>query len=69
VNHSKLTIIGCIVPVERDVEDPNAVEVDKKVKKGARLVVSLHEHPMPLDLVKLHIPLSGRNVDKPSFVL
>lgn len=57
-------VVGCVVPEERDVEDPNAVEVDQQVHEGAGLVEGLVEHLVPFDLVKFHKALGGWDVDE-----
>lgn len=44
--------------------DPDPVEVDEQVEERPLLIVCLEEGPAPVNLVELHKPLSGGDVDE-----
>ena len=50
-------IVGGVEPINSDVDDPYAIEVDQPMSERPFLVVSLEERPTPLNPVKLHEPL------------
>jgi hypothetical protein len=54
---------GGVKVIERNVDDPDAVEVDQKVGGGAFFIVCLEKDLVPVNLAKFHEPLGGRNVD------
>ena len=55
---------GGVEPVERDMQDPDAVKVDKEMRGRTSLVVGLEEHPGPGDLSEFHEAFGGRNIDQ-----
>ena len=50
-------VVGGVEPVNGDVDDPSAVEVDQPMSKCPFLVVCLEKRPTPLNPMKLHEPL------------
>ena len=52
--------------IQRDMENPDAVEVDQKVGKRTFFIVGLEECAIPVDSTKLGIPLRRSNVDETS---
>jgi len=57
--------VHSVEPKQRDIDDPNAVEVDKQMSKQAFLIISLEEYVI---LVETHETLCWRNIYKTSLV-
>jgi hypothetical protein len=57
-------VVGGVVPEEGDVADPDSVEVDEEMEEGSLLEVRLEERTRPVDLVELHEPTGGSDVDE-----
>jgi hypothetical protein len=53
-------------PVDRDVKDPDTVEVDEEVEERTAFEVRLEERLLPLNLVKLHEALGSGDVNETS---
>ena len=61
-------VVCSVEPKQRDMDDPNAVEVDKQMSERACLISSLEECAILVDAVKTHETLCWRNIYKMSLV-
>ena len=61
-------VVGGVEPVDSDMNDPYAVEVNQPLSERPSLIVRLGEHPAPLDPVELHVPLRRGEVYKTSLL-
>ena len=59
-------IVCCVEPKQRDVDDPNAVEVDEQMPERTLLVIRLEKCAVPVDAVETHETLCWWNVDQTS---
>ena len=57
-------VVRSVEPEERDVNDPDTVEVHQEVGRGTLLEVCLEEDAVPIDPVELHEPLRWWQVDQ-----
>ena len=61
-------VVGGVEPVDSDVDDPYAVEVDQPMSERPFLIVCFEECPTPLDSVKLHELLRWGEIHKTSLL-
>ncbi len=59
-------VVCCIEPKQRDMDDPNAVEVDEEMPERTLLIIRLEECTVPVDAVETHETLSWWNIDQTS---
>ena len=47
-------VVCCVEPKQRDMDGPNAVEVDEQMPERTILVIRLEECEVPVDVVEMH---------------
>jgi hypothetical protein len=62
-------IKGGVEIVHGDVNDPDTIEINKKMSKGTFFRVGLEECAVPVYTVKLHEPLCWRKIDEAGLVI
>ena len=56
-------VVCGVEPKQRDVDDPDTVEVDEQMSKRPLLVIRLEKCSIPIDAVKTHEPLCWWEID------
>ena len=59
-------IVCCVEPKQRDMDDPDAVEVDEQMPERTLLIIRLEECAAPVDAVETQETLCWWNVDQTS---
>lgn len=59
-------IVCCVEPKQRDMDDPDTVEVDEQMPERPLLVIRLEESAVPVDTVETHETLCWWDVDQTS---
>jgi hypothetical protein len=53
-----------VEPVERNVDDPDAVEIDEEIGNGASLTVGSEEDSVPIDASEVCVAFGRRYIDR-----
>jgi len=64
---SRRVVCG-VEPEDGDVEDPDSIEVDQKMEERPSFVVGFEKGSVPVDFIKLHVPLRWWEVDQSRLV-
>ena len=62
-------VVRSVEPEECDVNNPDTVEVDEQMEPRTRLLVSLEEALLPVDVLELEVSLGRRHINQLALIL